>query len=508
LKHLLRRAGALLALLLALPSIGAGQEAPIHLQPGHWTYDAIRRLNVLGVAPPASDPAMAVVTREHAAAVFAESAEAARAEGRPAVEGLAREYLDLLLATEGGTGQRRGRFGGGAIGVGGELLAAENLPSEGVVRPPRTLDRLLGPLVTVGAQGPLGEHVGWQVQAAWLADEPVLPAAVISARAGPLDLWAGRQRVHFGVGRGGGVVAGSGWVEEPLVRERSSLAVEGGGIAVRRPFHFPAFLRFLGASRIEVVGGRTDAVGEAEGAFLVLGRLTGQPFSPRFTLGLNRGALFGGSGRPVTVRRLVGMTFGLYQEDAEGVRSGFENQVISGIARYRPPTERWLPLEVYVEAGADDMAGAIRDNPGIVAGVDVGSVPGFTDLSMTLEHAQFVRGSGDAVRIWYINFPYGGSWSDAGRAMAHPLGGIGREWQLRGAFDRPALGLRLTASAFTRSRHELGMYYPDRDGRSRGGTAGARVFLRDHWFVSGYGSLESGGGWRETRVLIRAERVF
>jgi hypothetical protein len=507
--HTLPRALRLVALLLACsPAALVSQEGPIPLQPGHWTYDAIRRMNVLGVAPPASDPSVAAVTREHAATVFTESAENAEAAGRGDVAELARGYLRRLTVTEGAPGETRIRLGAGAIDVAGELLAAEWMKSDGAMRPARELERLRGPLATAAAQGALGSRAAWTLQAAWLGEEPALPVAAVGARVGPFDVWGGRQRVHHGAGRGGGVVSGVGWTEEPLVRERSTHAVNGGGIGLRSPFYFPGFLRFLGASRVEIVGGRTESVGDAEGAYVVFGRLTGQPFSPRFTLGLNRGALFGGTGRAVTLRRLVGMTFGLYQEDDDGVRSGFENQVLSGIARYRPPTERWLPLEFYLEWGADDMAGAVRDNPGIVAGLDMAAVPGVGGLSLTVEHARFVRGSTGPVRPWYVNFAYGGSWSDAGRALAHPLGGSGWEWQLGGTYDRPALGFRATASAFTRGRHDLGMYFPDRDGRSRGGSAGARVLLRDQWLVSGFGSLESGDGWREARVIVRTERIF
>jgi hypothetical protein len=273
---------------------------------------------------------------------------------------------------------------------------------------------------------------------------------------------------------------------------------------VREPFHLPGFLRFLGPIRVEAALGPMESVGGMDGAFLALGRLTGHPFSHRITLGLNRGALFGGEGRPITAGRLLGLLVGAYGEDDGGARSAWENQVASGILSVRPPTERVLPMLLYLEWGADDMAGAVRDSPGIVAGVELPTLPGLTAASLTLEHAQF----GGVRAHWYLNSLYGGSWSDHGRIIGHPLGGIGREWLVRGAWSDPAAGLELSASALTRKRYDWGMYWPERDGRSRGGTASVAWRPDGRWTVRAAGLLERGDGWTDRRAMVRTELAW
>ncbi|HSJ24508.1 MAG TPA: capsule assembly Wzi family protein, partial [Longimicrobiales bacterium] len=342
---------------------------------------------------------------------------------------------------------------------------------------------------------PLPFGLAWSLSAASAGDHLVIPLATVGAALGPFDAWVGRQRLHYGVGRSGGVTTGSGWHGAPHLH-RAAGAVTGFGIATREPFHFPSFLRVLGPDRIEIAIGRTERAGDVEAPWVVMGRLIGTPFSRRFTLGLNRGAIFGGTDRPVTLRRLIGVLIGEYGTDADGARSAFENQVLSGVIRYRPPVERVLPLELLLEFGADDMAGAIKEAPGIVAGFDVAAVPGLSHVSVTMEHTRFSAGSEGNLRAWYRNSDFGGSWSDDGRLFGHPLGGHGEETLVRVGFNAPERSTLVAVTGFTRQRRTYNLYAPEREGTSHGGSLAVEADGRAGWGLRVWASYEGGADWR------------
>ncbi|HSJ09942.1 MAG TPA: hypothetical protein VK928_08505, partial [Longimicrobiales bacterium] len=81
--------GLAVAMVVSQPMPGAAQAAPQYLPTGHWTHDAVRRLNGLGVAPPSSDPALAPMTFQHALDVFTVAKQAAEAQGDADVAALA-----------------------------------------------------------------------------------------------------------------------------------------------------------------------------------------------------------------------------------------------------------------------------------------------------------------------------------------------------------------------------------------------------------------------------------
>jgi len=493
-------AGAVGLLLALSVSPAAAQRAPQYLPVGHWTYDAIRRLNGLGVAPASSDPALAPVTMQHAAEVFRFAQERAAERGLPEAGRIAEQYAALLEA-EGNAAEQKLRVGAGLASVAGEMrVSREPVPQHDTI--PGWFEDIRAPALTVDGRGPLPLGLSWSLRAALLGDELVVPLATVAAAVGPLDVWVGRQRIHHGVGRSGASTAGSGWHEAPEL-SRTAADVTGFGIATRNPFHFPSFLRFLGPDRIEMVAGRrSDGPGVT---YVVLGRLIGTPFSRRFTLGLNRGAVFGGRGGGLTAARLWGVLVGQYESTDSGPRSSFENQVIAGVVRYRPPVERWVPLELILEMGAEDMAGAIEESPSVIAGFDIAAVPGVEQVSLTFERSFFSSGRGVNVRPWYRHWNLG-SWSDDGGLFGHPVGGNGHETLIRIGYAEG--NVLVSATGYQRQHGALNLYSPERWGNSSGGSVSVELAGESRWGLRAYGALERGQDWKRHQLLTTATYRF
>lgn len=475
------------------------QRAPIFLEPGHWAWDAVRRLSAAGLAPPASDPAHTPLTLQHARQVFRHAAAAADSAGRAGLGHLVDGYADLLAEEA----DSAGVIAAAAPAVGWTASRGEARGGEGYFEDEdwvgaQPLEESSQPAIALTAHGHAAPWLSWNVHGGYLAEQWVLPAAAIAAAIGPFDVWAGRRRLHYGPGRGGGIVSGSGLNDMAAFSHRTLDPFEGIGMHVREPFELPWILRALGPTRIEVVGGRISRNGRIDSPWLVFGRLTAAPFGDRLTLGLNRGAIFGGDGNPVTAGRLLGVLFGRQND-------GFENQVISAIMRYRPPLGS-LPLELHLEFGADDQAGALTDVPTYIAGMDLAAVPGVPALAVGIEHARF-SGSCCGNPPWYRNVFFRGSWSDDGRLFAHPLGGHGYEWLTHARLDLPDRGLLLRADAFARRRGRENLFAPERAGRSLGGVVSlelrrARTTLRLD------GGYEDGSSWSLHRLSAMLSRTI
>lgn len=511
------RAAAAAALLVCVPAQAQAQQpvpadtahrggtevralAPVFLEPGHWAYGALRRLHVAGVAPAASDPAVAPVTLQHVAAVL-DSAAAHLEATQPLLAARARHHLQLLAAEMGApasplvlgvragwhaTGNEAFAGDGYCKGLAGESFC-EDSPADWQGALP--MGDASAAAFAVRAHGHVLPWLAWSVDGGRLAGEWRLLSGAVSAAAGPLDVWAGRRRLHYGAGTGGGIVIGSGMHEVTDVAFRSHYDFDGVGVHVREPFHFPGFLRVLGATRVEMVASRLPRMGQVDNPWAVFGRLFVSPFSPRLTLGVNRGAVFGGDGIPLTVPRLAGLLFGMHGGDV----GEFENQVFSAIARYRPPLGS-LPLELWVEAGMDDTSGAIRNVPTYVAGIDTGPLPWLPALSVGLEHTRYSQ-SCCGNPIWYRHFFYRGSWADRGRLIAHPLGGHGYEWLGRGELEMPEVGLLLRGAAALRHRGQENLFAPEREGRSVAGSVGVEYRFAGGTSLHVNGLLERGSGW-------------
>ncbi|HEX8903505.1 MAG TPA: capsule assembly Wzi family protein, partial [Longimicrobiaceae bacterium] len=234
-------------------------------------------------------------------------------------------------------------------------------------------------------------------------------------------------------------------------------------------------------------------------------RVAAQPH-PRLTLGANRGAMFGGTGDPVTVGRIAKMLVGV-------VHSTFENQVISLDARWRLPTDRVLPATAYLEWGADDAAGALDETPARVIGLFLPALPGAPEAAAGVEYTYFKHGC-CGHGPWYLNSTFPGNWAVRGRPLGHPLGGEGSEYAAYAHADLLEARVRVEGRAWiadrsARSIRRYGggnLFTPERTGRATGGRLeGAwrvrpRADLRAEW------TLEDGDGWREQ--MLRASLAW
>lgn len=484
-------------LLLTLASPVAGQTAPVFLEPGHWTYEAIRGLSRAGVAPAAADPALAPVTLEHARTVFEYAAAQAAEEGRTMLAEQAVAYLRLLTMMHPDTTAllSTARFRAGWAAASGEALGGDGYFIDEDWQGSRPVRRSSEPAAALSAHGYIRPWLSWSVDGGRLGGDWELTAATAGVRLGAFDGWVGRRRLHYGIGHGGGTVIGSGLHEIPDLAHRTAYTFEGGGIQVRDPFHVP-YLNFLGPVRIEVAGGRLPRSGLVERPFVVFGRMVGSPFSPRFTLGINRGAIFGGEGNPITAGRLLGLLAGMHG----GEHGEFENQVFAVIMRYRPPLGR-LPAEAYLEWGMDDTSGAVKNAPAVIAGMEVGPFGGSGAVSIGFERTRYPAAC-CGQPIWYRSVFFRGSWADDGRLFAHPLGGHGKEWLSHARVDMPARGLLVGATAFIRERGHENLFAPERQGRSAGGTASVQQQLAPRTTLRFEGGLERARDWNGYRLTV------
>ena len=493
----MRRHIRTLLLLLISASPARAQHAPFHLDPGHWAWDAVRRMNAAGVAPGASDPTVAPVTRAHARAVLRHAIEQAHAREQPQLAAVAQRYLDFLLAesdTAGLITRASARIGWSDNAD--QVLAGDGYLNDEDWTGARPLTGASAPAGALQLEGLLRHWLSWNVAAGRLDDQWAVPVATLGVRAGVFDAWLGRRRLHYGTAHGGGTVLGAGFHDGADISYRIYDSFDGAGIYVREPFHFPWHLRHLGPIRLEVAGGRLSRNGSIDDPYIVFGRLFGQPFTRRFTLGINRGAVFGGAGNEITAGRLFGLLIGLHGGD----HGEFENQIFSTIARVRPPLGPF-GVELYAEVGMDDTAGAIEDTPGIIAGADMGWIPGLPALSLALEHAQFPH-SCCGNPIWYRSVFFRGSWSEEGRLFAHPLGGHGREWRARASIDIPQHGLLVNVDAFTRHRGAENLFAPQRQGRSRGGSARVEYRHPRGFGLHADATIERASAWDAHRAAI------
>jgi hypothetical protein len=454
-------------------------------------------MNVAGVAPGTSDPTVAPVTQAHVRGVLRHAIEQANARNQPQLADVAQRYLDHLLAESDTTGLlTRADARAGWVTEAGQMLAGDGYFIDEDWTGARPLADISTPAAALNAAGLLQEWLSWNVNAGWLEDDLRVQVATLAFRIGAFDAWAGRRHLHYGTAHGGGTVLGTGFHDNADMTQRSYASFDGVGIYVREPFHFPWVLRYLGPIRIEVAGGKLARNGIVDDPFIVFGRLFGMPFTRRITLGINRGAIFGGEGNDITAARLFGLLIGLHG----GEHGEFENQIFSTIARFRPPLGS-LGVELYAEVGMDDTAGAIEDTPGIIAGADIGFIPGLPAVSFAVEHAQFPH-SCCGNPIWYRSVFYRGSWSDEGRLFTHPLAGHGKEWRAHASVDLPRSGVLLNVDAFMRRRGEENLLAPQRQGSSHGGSATVEYRHRSGFGVRFDGTIERAEAWDAHRAAI------
>ncbi len=301
-------------------------------------------------------------------------------------------------------------------------------------------------------------------------------------------LSAGRQPVLYGAGEGG-VVLGS---PEPWHR----LQLETVNALV-----LPGPLRLFGSAAFHTSLGMIGSERHPGDPFFWTASASIRPHR-RLTLAVHRAAIFGGDNveTPFTLLNFVRLAGGLHTAD-------FENQVVSLEARFRLPTESWLPLSAYVEWGFDDSAGAIRDVPGYVAGIFSPALPSLPRVSIGVERASFAH-SCCGNPPWYRNASFQGGWAHRNLPLGHPLGGEGTELLGWMQTDLKRLPLSLEWRGWMRDRGSENLYTPIRQGGSWGTAGELRWWGWDRTNAHLSVSRETGGGWSEMQIRAELTRFF
>lgn len=473
------------------------------LAPGHWAVRAAERLEAVGLAP-SYLPAQGAVPR---AAVFAAFVEAGgsvftfcRDRRWDAWEPLLEGWLDRFLeefpehrSPAGGVTRLGAEVGAGYAETTGVLAPATGYST--VREDPLPVADRTGAFARAAGGVMLGRTVAAAGEAVFFDGEAEVSRWEVAAGARGWQLSAGRAEVRYGPGRGGGLVLSP---PEGLPR------VE---LQRTRPLRLPGFLRYAGPVTGHLFV--TRLAGEARHPtepWMFGARLAFRPH-PRLTLGINRAAIFGGEGRPVTARKLAGLAVGVIRN------SDFENQILAFDARLRLPTEAVLPLTAYVEYGADDGAGALNEQPGWVAGLSVPALPGMPEVSAGVEAAR-IEGCCDH-GAWYFHASFLGNWARGDQPLAHPLGGEGWERAAYASADLLGARLRIAGRLYQRERTQRSLaavgggnlFSPARTGRSDGGEVEAAfrfggMEARAEW------AREAGEGWRQQALSVGLSAFF
>ncbi len=462
------------------------------LRADHWAVVAARRAQALGLAddylPPQRAVPLAVVRR-----ALNEAAKRAWSE-RPELAELLAEWEHRFErefprsssspASVSSMGIQHGAFGLVSGWRSGIARAGRGLhpPFEVEVLPERG---------EIGVQGRLVASVYPRLH--------LLLAPEISSAGGLRGEWdvtlggsavalsAGRQPVLYGGERG--VVLAS---PEPWHRVQ---------LETIEPLALPGPFRLLGLAAFHTSLGKIGSERHPGDPFFWTASASIRPHR-RFTLAANRAAMFGGDSveTPFTLRNFARLVGGLHTGD-------FENQVVSFEARYRVPTDPWLPLSVYLEWGFDDSAGAIRDVPGYIAGIFAPAIPGAPRVSAGVERAVFAS-SCCGNPPWYRNFAFPGGWAHRDLPLGHPLGGEGSESLAWTRVDLARLPLSLQGRGWVRERGPENLYTPAREGRSWGVAGQFRWWGWSRADAHLSVSREAGSGWSETQLRAGVTRFF
>lgn len=465
------------------------------LPPGHWAVRAAERAEAMGLAP-GYLPSQRAAPR---AVVYAALREAAEAE-RGGTSRLARGWLARFREEFPEYGRIRPRISALAFSAGAGYDGSEGVLSPAIgyfaarEEPVPVADRT-GAFARVGGGVALGA-------AAFAAGEARLYRGELDAprweAAGALRGWQlsiGRAEVLYGPGRGGGITFSP---REPLPR-----------VEVQRvhPLRLSGFLRHVGRLTVHAFVSRmTDEERHPTEPWLFGARVGVQPH-PRLTFALNRGAIFGGEGRPLTAKNLAGLAVGV-------IRSDFENQILSFDARWRLPSDALVPATVYLEWGADDGAGALDEQPAWLAGVFLPALPGVPGVGLGAEAARFANCCEHGA--WYTNVSFMGNWARGEQLLGHPLGGEGWEGSAYAAADLLDGRLRLNARVFRREREDrtlvaLGggnLFSPARTGRSTGAEAEAALRVARGAEARAAWARDAGDGWREQALHLSLSAFF
>lgn len=463
------------------------------LEARHWSVQAARRLEALGLAPyslatqaPLPRHVVAEVLR-HAAAQQPSGAVAELAAGWWAR--FQEEFGEYEIRPEGGASPQ---LLGGSAGVGYSRAWGPSAPGRGVYVWERTGARELPDL----QEARLAFHIAAAPVSGLVVD--ALPALThagvrlerleVNAAWRNWGLSLGRGPVGYGAGEGGGVVLSA----HP--------AMDRAQFSTVRPLRLPGRLGALGP-----VGFSTLL------ATLPEDRHPGEPVfwgargsanpHPRLLLTIQRGAMLGGEhvADPITPWALL--------KALVGKHASIENQIVSAGIRYRLPLERWLATTAYCEWGAEDSSGAMISVPGLLCGVMVPSVPGLPWMELGTEHAYFGQ-SCCGNPPWYRHGQFPGGWALDSGPLGHPLGGAGTERLVFGRSTLLDARLEVEARAFRRERRSENLFVPGREGVSLGWHGGALMRLGPSSAIEVEGGREAGDNWSEAWLTVQSRILF
>ncbi|HEX6938018.1 MAG TPA: capsule assembly Wzi family protein [Longimicrobiales bacterium] len=472
------------------------------LPPDHWAIGAAGRLHALGLVAHGFDRARRPLTRREVGRIF--EAAARRAErDRPALLPLVRAYgaryaeeFPATMAALAGADSAGARLGDGSITAGYEVHSGKLLPGLGYENgqdwtgPVRLEDvstatgavdgsAELFPILAVGV-APVRAAGDWSFDGGY--------ATGVWRDAG---FWIGRRTFGFVPGVGGGIVV------------NPTVAFDGVGFFLADAVLLPGFLDALGPFLFETFLSRGEQDGPIERPWIWGMRATIEPHA-RFGLGLTRMAMFGGEGKNgLNLKNLAFLMVGKHA----GAGSGFDNQIFSLDAWFRPPF-RALPAVAYIEWGLEDSAGAWFDVPGIVLGFEIPALPGAPGVAVGVERASFGRRCcGNP--IWYRHWQFLGGWTNDGVALGHPLGGHGSEWRTWTRADVLEARLRLESAVFFRDRGDENLFAPDREGSSTGAVVSAAFRAAPFIDIVLRAGAESGArDWTEAGAVLGLRMLF
>ncbi|HEX6940322.1 MAG TPA: capsule assembly Wzi family protein [Longimicrobiales bacterium] len=480
------------------------------LPAGHWAYDALDRLVAAGWIDPGRVDGARPLPVDAVAAALEAAAHATglrAAQRRPAAGAAA-----------------QGVAGSGSVGAAPGGASVDDATARAMAEFARdALDRFrrefpeaaaLTTYARVGYEARsdggerwrgvvLGQAVAW---APWpsigLGYAPELrygaaegaPAAIdwshgrfgVAARWKALWLFAGRERLAFETGAGGGVTLSE------------DAAFDGLGFGLVEPVAVPG----LGHARglVYLSRFRGDAFGDPAGFAAI--RLTLTP-TPWMQLHLNRTIVFAREhrGAELTPQDMLRILVGKH--------TLFEDQRASIGLRMRARVGAWA-LQPYLEWGFEDTAG-LDEDPGIVTGVFVPAVPGLAALSLRYEyaafgeHARLFPGGEFLPRAWYhhvsgIRDRYV---DGAGTPIGHPLGGYGYEHRIEAGAWADHARLRVQLGAFRRLRKQGNLLFESRPGASLGGSLDVHYAVADSLELLAAFRAEYGReGWSTSRAYV------
>jgi len=298
----------------------------------------------------------------------------------------------------------------------------------------------------------------------------------LSARLGPVRIWAGSRPVAMSWGRWGRSVLGASVAPEVFAVESVS------------PFAIPLLARLLGPMKFMAFLGPSPDSGPVTSPLFAGGRIQFVPF-PWLVLGGNRAVLFGGEGNRETTsgRNLALALLGFTSQF--GKSSVFENQVASldALARTRLGGQ---PAMIYAEWAADVLGFAPLVTPGIRLGMEAVS----TDARWWGGEVVYFGKGRVETKPWYQHRGLTQGWSRNGVLLGHPLGGHG--FQLVTGVGQGGPAMEWEAWTGARRRGEENLFSPDREGWAFLNGGSLRGSLGDHLTARLRVEGEVGGTWK------------